>query len=62
MHGESALGHPNAFANDLELVIRRENVCLHGYVENAGERALPKRHRHHRKTVLLNTTNCLQES
>jgi hypothetical protein len=55
-------GHPNAFANDLELVIRRENACSYGYAEIEDERALPKRHRHYRKNVLLNTTNCLQES
>jgi hypothetical protein len=55
-------GHPNAFADELEVVIRRDNFRLHGQAGIEGERAMPKRHRHRRKTVLLNTTNYLQKS
>jgi hypothetical protein len=37
-------GHPNAYANDLEVVIHREKVCSQGYAGIGDERALPKRH------------------
>jgi hypothetical protein len=41
---EKLSSHPNAFANDLEVVIRREKVCSYGYAGIGGERALPKWH------------------
>jgi hypothetical protein len=55
-------GRANADANDLEVVLHRENVFSYGQAEIIGERALPKWHQLRRKNVLLNMRNCLQVS